>query len=58
MDAENLTAFLKTPDQENNPSLPFFRITLVMLRVQFLKLNNGDAKVRLLARSMEGSVFS
>jgi hypothetical protein len=58
MDAENLTAFLNTTAKENQPSLPFFRITLVMLRVKFTKLNNGDAKVKLLTRSMEGSVFT
>jgi hypothetical protein len=55
LDAENLTAFLKTPTV---PSVPFFRVTLVMLRVSFLKLNNGNSQLGLLARNLEGSVFN
>ena len=63
MDAENLTAFLKTEgdnqpiEESDNPSVPFLRVTLVMLRIQFIKRNNGVSEVTLTTRDLEGSLF-
>ena len=37
--------------------IPFIRMTLVMLRVQFIKRNNGNMELVLATRDMEGSVF-
>lgn len=56
LDAENLTAFLKT-EQGADPSVPFFRVMLVMLRVQFIKKNDGSSEVVITTRDLEGTLF-
>jgi vacuolar protein sorting-associated protein 13A/C len=52
---ENLTIFL-LKDIQPKPT-PFLRMMLVMMRVTFQKCNNGSAKVGLLIRDMEGTMF-
>ncbi|CAD8058857.1 unnamed protein product [Paramecium sonneborni] len=55
LDMENLSLFL-LKDIKPKP-IPFLRMNLIMMRVSFLKCNNGSAKVGLLIRDLEGSNF-
>lgn len=52
LDAENMTIFLL------NEQLPFQRTTLIMMRIKFIKRNNGQMELQILTRDLEGTVFT